>query len=773
MKVLLVHPPLLLGAYFANYPSFSDMGMLYLAAFLREKGFDVFVADSLCPGDGKISYKESGNGRFLLGTEPAKLSAMIPAGADAILMSAPLYASPRRYHSTMLKETISVFRKANPGAPVIIADMYIGGIDYLPYDPKALLDSNAEIDFVIQGEAELTTTALLERLQSGKGAFPGGVVYRANHCGTMSPGRQMLIEDLDTLPLPAFDLVGDGHYPKMQAMAAGMDLIHEHTEQVEYLPVMSSRGCPFECFFCAGAFKGNFRSHSPEYFENKILAQAESLGAKVLLFMDDCANADPRRFDKLIQALMKKNFSFDFMNGLRADLLSEETIHELKKAGAIKLTMSAESGDQAVLDKMIQKRLELARIDKALEAGNKAGLRQQVHYMIGFPFETPAQVNRTLSFALDRMRRFKAEPLVQFATPVPGTRLHAECKDNDFLETDPSSLDLLGIFEKRSIINGKYLSPNDLSLFMKSFKEAMAGITDDSVMVEITTACNNACLFCSAGSTLSRSNIFPSLKEVTLWLKESFGNGKRRLELDGGEPTLHPKLFEIIRAAKDLGYESIAMVTNGRRLAYQSYTAKLLDSGLDQVLISVPSAIPKEHDRITMVRDSFRQTGMGIENALATGFQSVSINTVLSSYTLSTLAMTVNWACKMATGSVNIQYCLSIGRAASNKMTPKWKDAEKALKQISIRPEGPDLVLQNIPYCLLRDSGLTDSFAMERVKQDRVRRTASGRLLRFGDLVQKGFMRIDRCSSCPFYITCPGMPVAGTLKSHEQGRGII
>lgn len=127
-----------------------------------------------------------------------------------------------------------------------------------------------------------------------------------------------------------------------------------------------------------------------------------------------------------------------------------------------------------------------------------------------------------------------------------------------------------------------------------------------------TRRCNNHCLFCH-DSEVQNGEIIETQK-LKKEIEEASKSGYTRLILSGGEPTLHPDIFELIKFAKVCGFNWIQIITNGRMFAYSDFTNKAIASGLNEVTISFHSYIERISERLTDIKGSFTQTIMGINN---------------------------------------------------------------------------------------------------------------------------------------------------------------
>lgn len=145
--------------------------------------------------------------------------------------------------------------------------------------------------------------------------------------------------------------------------------------------------------------------------------------------------------------------------------------------------------------------------------------------------------------------------------------------------------------------------------------------------LKISFDCNNRCRHCVQGDkrALGRPKSISSLKkELKTALKDC-----QTLVFTGGEPTLNNGLIDMIRAASRMGYQHIQIQTNGRRLAYETFTRACIDAGANEFAIALHGHEPRLHDFLTRVPGSFDQTVQGIKNVRKMGGEVIT-NTVIT-----------------------------------------------------------------------------------------------------------------------------------------------
>lgn len=292
----------------------------------------------------------------------------------------------------------------------------VGG-PYPSAEPRRCLsDAGWEIDAVVAGEGEFSMVELAGRLAAGD-SLDGvrGVLFRRNGAIVENPPRP-LIEDLDDLPFPARDLLGD----------AGRCLPPPATYRRAPVAVMiTSRGCNRRCIFCSqldrerGAGRRGIRFRSVENVIREIercLAQ----GYREIKFLDDTLAADYDRLMALTREIRARRLDFTWFASACVNQVDEPLLRAMKAAGCWAVLFGAESGVQKNLN-TLRKGITLEQTRSAVKAAKAAGLRVSTPFLFGIPGETFEEGLETIRFAIELdpdLANFHA------LTAFPGTHLH-------------------------------------------------------------------------------------------------------------------------------------------------------------------------------------------------------------------------------------------------------------------------------------------------------------------------------------------------------------
>jgi magnesium-protoporphyrin IX monomethyl ester (oxidative) cyclase len=248
----------------------------------------------------------------------------------------------------------------------------------------------AEVDFVVIGEGEITFTELVRFLREG-GTGPctvPGVMSRDEAGNKMYAGDRPLIEDLDSLPLPARTYLDLSRYT-----AAGIVI---HAQDVQYLS--SSRGCPYGCAFCASSpwWGGRFRFRSAKNLADEVELLVKDFGAKGLVFREDNFTVSRRRLMAFCDEMIKRGLDQVLWEcETRVDAVNLEQLEIMYQAGFRGAWVGVESGSQRILDQ-VGKGINLEQIRTFFRNTRSVGIDIGAVFMLGFPDEKREEVHMSV-----------------------------------------------------------------------------------------------------------------------------------------------------------------------------------------------------------------------------------------------------------------------------------------------------------------------------------------------------------------------------------------
>ncbi len=179
--------------------------------------------------------------------------------------------------------------------------------------------------------------------------------------------------------------------------------------------------------------------------------------------------------------------------------------------------------------------------------------------------------------------------------------------------------------------------------------------------IRLTRVCNNKCVFCLDADQQDGSVI--SLFEIEEELKMGKKEGAERVVLSGGEPTLHPEFLRIIEIAKEMGYAHIQVVTNGRLFFYINFLYKAVKNGLNEITFSLHGHTQNLHETQTQTKGSFKQSVVGLMNALKFSNVIVNVDVVINKYNYKHLYEIINYFIHLGVEEFDLLQVMPFGRA--------------------------------------------------------------------------------------------------------------
>jgi len=276
---------------------------------------------------------------------------------------------------------------------------------------------NKGADFVISGEGEQTLLEAARAILSSNNDFSAidGLRYLVNGQEQRNKPRANL-KELDTLPLPAWDLVQMDEYRDRWMKSSGYFSLNMGT----------TRGCPFKCNWCAKPIYGNrYNSRSPENVVKELKMLKENYAFDHIWFCDDIFGLKPGWVSTFADLVHAEGISFKFKIQSRADLLlQEDNVAALARAGADEIWIGAESGSQKILDAM-DKGTMVEQIEEATRMMKSHGIKPCFFLQFGYPGETMADIKATLDMVFTLMPH---DIGVSVSYPLPGTKFYEDVK---------------------------------------------------------------------------------------------------------------------------------------------------------------------------------------------------------------------------------------------------------------------------------------------------------------------------------------------------------
>lgn len=413
MDLVLIYPPVTVEERYARGVGKSiggnlpPLGIASLAAFVREKGYLVDVVDSF-----SLDFQNEDIVRKVEMLKPKVV------GFSALTMN---------YHRALA--CAQQVRTAFPDILVVL------GGHHATIMPREIVRDADCFDLIVISEGELTLLDILQKYKSlgfqrarllenfDLLSRISGIAYRGRQ-GVVVNEKRELIEDLDSLPFPARDLLPMHKYIPLPNQYLRLPVVH----------MTAIRGCPFSCSFCSNnaVFGRKIRAISPQRVVDEIEHVMNVYGAREISFWDDTMTANRKWIEEFCDEIIRRSIDVTWTGYSRVDTIDLPLLKKMKAAGCWNLFYGFEAGDQKLLNN-ISKGITLEQIRQANQWTKESGIEVRGSFMLALPGETPALAQKTIDFAKELNPDYAQFSLT---TPYPGTKLWEEAEKYGTLYKD-------------------------------------------------------------------------------------------------------------------------------------------------------------------------------------------------------------------------------------------------------------------------------------------------------------------------------------------------
>jgi radical SAM superfamily enzyme YgiQ (UPF0313 family) len=420
MRVLFTH------SYFLRFDEkqwkimqpYAPLGTLFAAAWLRGNGYEVALHDVM----------------FL--HDPGAIQPVLESFRPDMLV---IYDDGFNYLTKMcltnMREAAFEMSRLAKAQGCTVAVSSSDSTDHF----DQYLDHGA--DYILLGEAEQTLLELADGLR-GNALQPeriAGLAFRKDGRPVRTAARPVM-HDLDSLPLPAWDLADIAAYRRAWMGSSGYFSINMST----------TRGCPFKCNWCAKPIYGNrYNARTPEHVFSELKMLHETYHFDHIWFCDDIFGLKPGWVKRFAALLKESGIRIRFKIQSRADLLlKDEQVAPLADAGCETVWMGAESGSQKILDAM-DKGITVQQIEEAVRQLKSKGIRTALFLQFGYLEETKEDIAMTLGM----LRRLMPDEIgVSVSYPLPGTKFYEKVKEelklkSNWTDSDEMAMMFHGTYE--------------------------------------------------------------------------------------------------------------------------------------------------------------------------------------------------------------------------------------------------------------------------------------------------------------------------------------
>jgi len=384
LDVLFINPPFRLIPPFQYKLIDPPRNLALLAATIREKGHSAAIIDMpiLEMGFDEIVDKIESN--------PPKIIAI---------------SNRSTYSFPIVCKLATIIKKAFPHTPIIVGGTYVS------FAPQEALKSEENIDIVVIGEGEITLSNLVKKIISRKDfSKTKGIAYRDDAGNIVRNEDSEPIKDLSIIPLPALDLLP----------------IEKYVERKERYILDTTRGCLYGCDYCTSSYtKFSIRYRPIEQVMDEIKL-AYNLGFENFYFFDDLFTANKKLAVGICKEIVKNKIKIKWPCMTRLNLVNDEVLGWMKKAGCDLVAYGVESTSERYL-KDIGKLHQLKKTEEIFELTKQHGIRPLAFVIFGLPKTTFKDEMETIKF----INKIGADAVGAFSfKPYPGTIYYSHPSDH-------------------------------------------------------------------------------------------------------------------------------------------------------------------------------------------------------------------------------------------------------------------------------------------------------------------------------------------------------
>lgn len=405
MKVQLFVPPQgYVAQRWSEGTSMPPLGILFLAAVLEREGVEVMVepADVM-----NYTWEEVA----------ARIDRFRP---DIVGVTT---TTENRFDSFKLA---AVAKRVDPTVMTVL------GGPHISMAREDTLEHIGEVDVLVVGEGELTLVDLVRSRAEGRPlAGVKGIYYREEEKNIVFTGQRPRLENLDELPFPARHLIPMDKYNFFVETRDG--------KKRQAQNVMTSRGCPFNCYFCATPLNWGrrVRGHSPERVVDEIEHLIDRYGAEFIWFYDDTLNYNSRRLHRIMDLIIERQFNIKFANEFRIDVVDKPLLEKMRRAGLERGYFGVEAGAARVRRDIVRKDFDIERAYQFVRWSRELDFVPGPFFIYSHHTETWPEARQTL----DIMEEMKAiNPRADISTSIlhvyPGTPIEAVAKKEGIMPAD-------------------------------------------------------------------------------------------------------------------------------------------------------------------------------------------------------------------------------------------------------------------------------------------------------------------------------------------------
>ncbi|NQV55939.1 MAG: B12-binding domain-containing radical SAM protein [Rhodospirillales bacterium] len=426
MDICFIRPSIIVPAKNITTIFTPPLGLAYVAGAVREAGFGVQLIDGV--GESLDTRHPAPNNCYFYGLSQDQIVERIDPDAKVIGV-----AFGFSFDWPACRDLVTAIRARYPDK------LLIGGGEHITALPEQSLQESS-LDLCVLGEGEETTIEVTAAYLAGRldTKSVAGIAFRNDEGGITVNQRRERRRDIDGIPWPAWDLLPIENYLE-RGDGFGVN-------RGRCLPVMASRGCPYQCTFCSNPQMWTTRwiARDADLLLDEMQAYQERYKIDNFDFYDLTAIVKKSWILEFCRKIEERGMSFTWQlpSGTRSEAIDGEVAALLYKSGCRNMSYSPESGSPTVL-KRIKKKISTDSVIQSIRAGFKEGMNIKCNIIFGFPGETMKEIMQSYRFII-RMGMAGAFDISVWAfSPYPGSELFNEIAKKQNFTLDDAYFDSL------------------------------------------------------------------------------------------------------------------------------------------------------------------------------------------------------------------------------------------------------------------------------------------------------------------------------------------
>lgn len=409
MKICIIRPSVLHKEVAFSHMPVAPLGPAYIASVLRNEGHDIQAIDAAIEGiDNVEKFKFD---TYIFGLNTADTIDLIEEGTEIICFSF-MFTNNWYYDLELVDEA----RKKFPNA------ILIAGGEHVTAVPEYTFDTAPELDYIVMGEGEATIMELMNCIEKEQSLEKvSRIAYKKDGKVVINNFSRKIkrINDVDEIPWPAWEL-----FPLQKYFD---NKVSYGVYRGNSLPIMASRGCPYECTFCSNPqmWGRKYTLRDVNDFVDEMEYLYNTYNVVNFDFYDLTAVIKKAWIVEMADEILRRklDITYQIPAGTRTEAIDFEVAEKLYASGCKNITYAPESGSAKVLSD-VKKKIKLSTMFDSIRYSNKVGMNIKLNIMVGFPDETHLDILKTVLFLLKSSWYGAHDMYPAVLSPYPGSALY-------------------------------------------------------------------------------------------------------------------------------------------------------------------------------------------------------------------------------------------------------------------------------------------------------------------------------------------------------------